>query len=155
MTPRWCAWDMVHHFAPTGRILEPFRGTGVFTSLLPGALWCEIAEGRDFYQWDQPVDWIISNPPYSQTRRCFAHARQLASHVVFLVPLRNIVSGYGFLWELQDTGGLREIRLYGTGARLGFPMGNAIGAVYWQRGYQGLMTWSDQNRECLEEDLSA
>lgn len=30
-TPDWVAHDMVDHFAPCGRILEPCRGAGAFT----------------------------------------------------------------------------------------------------------------------------
>jgi len=136
-TPEWCARDMVDHFKPTGRILEPFRGGGVFTDIMPTAEWCELDEGKDFFDWVAPVDWIISNPPYSKTRPCFMHARSLANDVVFLVPLRNIFSGHGFVVELHEAGGLKEIRCYGTGSRLGFPMGNAIGAIHWRKGYAG------------------
>ena len=142
-TPDWVAADMVQHFAPAGRILEPFRGHGVFTALLPHADWCEIDEGRDFFAWTEPVDWIISNPPYSLTRPCFKHAYTIAEHIVFLVPLRNVFSGYGFVKEIRAFGGMPEIRLYGTGGRLGFPMGNCVGAIYCRRGYTGPTTWTD------------
>ncbi len=150
MTPEWCARDMVEYFQPTGRILEPFRGEGVFCQILPSAAWCEIDEGRDFYEWVTPVDWIISNPPYSITRAVFAHARRLATNVVFLVPLRNIFSGYGFVRELRSQGGLPAIRLYGTGGRLGFPMGNCIGAIHWQLGYTGPTLLSDYHDSAKE-----
>jgi hypothetical protein len=141
-TPEWAARDMVAHFRPSGRVLEPFRGGGVFTSLLPDAEWCEIDEGRDFFAWSQPVDWIISNPPYSLTRDCFRHAYLLARDFVFLVPLRNIFSGFGFIREIHAFGGMPEIRLYGTGGTLGFPMGNAVGAIHCRRSYQGPTQWS-------------
>jgi hypothetical protein len=136
-TPEWCARDMVEHFKPAGRILEPFKGGGVFTTLLPQADWCEIEEGRDFFAWSEPVEWIISNPPYSKTRDCFRHGYRVAQNVVYLVPLRNVFSGHGFVVELHQTGGIAEIRCYGTGSKLGFPMGNAVGAIHWKRGYDG------------------
>lgn len=136
-TPEWCASDMVNHFRPEGRILEPFKGGGVFTDLIPHADWCEIDEGRDFFAWSDPVEWIISNPPYSKTRECFRHGYRIAANVVYLVPLRNVFSGHGFVVELHQTGGIVEIRCYGTGSRLGFPMGNAVGAIHWKRGYAG------------------
>lgn len=143
-TPEWCARDMVSHFNPTGKVLEPFRGNGVFTKLLPDALWCEIEKGRDFFLFNEPVDWIISNPPYSKTRECFRHSYKIAAHIVFLVPLRNVFSGYGFVREILEYGGIREIRLYGTGARLGFPMGNCIGAIHAERSYRGDTRWTNQ-----------
>ena len=68
-TPDWAAEDIVRHFCPTGHILEPFKGDGVFLRYLPSKVdWCEIEEGRDFFAWKDAVDWIISNPPYSITR---------------------------------------------------------------------------------------
>jgi hypothetical protein len=142
MTPKWVAKDMVSYFSPDGTILEPFKGSGVFTELMPSASWCEIDEGIDFFQWREPVDWIVTNPPYSKTRLCFNHATKLATNIVFLVPLRNIFSGYGFVCEIYRYGGIAAIRLYGTGGRVGFPMGNAVGAFHFQRGYTGPTTWS-------------
>jgi len=137
-TPAWCAEDMVRHFAPTGRILEPCKGEGVFLDYLPdGTEWCEITEGRDFFDWTEPVDWVISNPPYSLTRKWFRHSYEIADHLVYLIPLRNVFSGYGFVREIHEFGGIREIRTYGTGGKLGFPMGNAVGAMHVQRGYRG------------------
>lgn len=41
-TPDWCVKDMVNHFNPTGTILEPCKGLGAFTDVLPNADWCEI-----------------------------------------------------------------------------------------------------------------
>ncbi len=142
MTPKWVATDIVNYFSPRGNILEPFKGSGVFTDLMPSASWCEIDEGSDFFNWHSPVDWIVTNPPYSQTRQCFNHAARFAANIVFLVPLRNIFSGYGFVCEIYRYGGIVAIRLYGTGGRVGFPMGNAIGAMHFQRDYRGTTDWS-------------
>jgi hypothetical protein len=134
-TPDWCALDMVRHFEPSGRILEPCRGGGAFTRCLPMAEWCEITEGRDFFAWSYPVDWIITNPPYSLTREFLRHAMKVAANVVFLLPARNIFSGYGTVRECAGWGGICQIRWYGTGSLLDFPMGNAIAAIHWKRGH--------------------
>lgn len=139
MTPEWVAQDMVSHFSPSGVILEPAKGDGVFTNLLPSAKWCEIREGRDFFDWNQRVDWIISNPPFSLMRKFILHSFEVADNIVYLVPVWKIYLAYGTVRAAQAYGGVREIRWYGTGTRLDFPMGNGIGAVYWQRGYRGSM----------------
>lgn len=141
-TPEWCARDMVEHFRPSGRVLDPCRGLGAFTDHLPDAEWCEIIDGRDFFAWSEPVDWVISNPPYSLTRPWFKHSYRIARHLCYLVPLRNVFSGYGFVREIHAFGGIREIRVYGTGGRLGFPMGNAVGAMHIERGYGGPTSFS-------------
>lgn len=137
-TPDWCVVDMIEHFQPAGRLLDPCRGAGAFTDRLPeDTPWCEIADGRDFFDWHTPVDWVIGNPPYSLTRKWFQHSYTIADHLLYLVPLRNVFSGYGFIREIHDFGGIVEIRAYGTGGRLGFPMGNAVGAFHVARGHSG------------------
>ena len=138
LTPGWAAADMVDHFAPAGVVLDPCRGEGAFHDLLPtGSPSCEITDGSDFFGWHDHVDWVIGNPPYSLTRQWFRHSYTIAQHLCYLVPLRNVFSGYGFVREIHEFGGIREIRTYGTGGRLGFPMGNAVGAFHIERGFAG------------------
>ena len=36
MTPEYLAQDIINHFAPTGVILDPSRGTGAFYDNFPG-----------------------------------------------------------------------------------------------------------------------
>src|ERR1035437_4505300 len=87
-TPPLLARRLVRHFRPTGRILEPCKGAGNFLKHLPkSAAWCELKEGRDFFTWTQKVDWIITNPPWSQMRRFLQQAMSVADHVVFLISL--------------------------------------------------------------------
>lgn len=137
-TPDWVAKDMLDHFQPSGVILDPCRGKGAFHDLLPeGSPWCEITDDRDFFAWGDRVDWVIGNPPYSMTRAWFRHSYTIADNLLYLIPLRNLFSGYGFVREVYEFGGIAGMRVYGTGGRLGFPMGNAIGAMHVQRGYDG------------------
>ena len=49
-------------------VLDPSRGNGVFFNLFPEFVrkdWCEITEGRDFFECEDHFDWVIGNPPYS------------------------------------------------------------------------------------------
>jgi hypothetical protein len=151
-TPPHVARDMVRHFYPCGRILEPCRGDGAIYDLLPdGAQFCEIDEGLDFFDWSESVDWIITNPPYSKMRPFMVHAFGVAENIVLLIPVRNLVSGYGTVREAVTYGfGVKEIRWYGGGARLGFPMGNAIAAVHWRKRYAG-----DTRQSFFEDETEA
>ena len=143
ITPDWAAKDILNHFAPSGVVLDPCRGPGAFHRLLPeGSPWCEISEGVDFFEWTTPVDWVVGNPPYSLTRPWFKHSYGVADHLLYLVPCRNIFSGYGFVREIYGFGGFREIRFYGTGGRLGFPMGNAVAAFHVERQWRGPTTFT-------------
>lgn len=142
-TPDWAAKDMVEFFKPSGRVLEPCRGGGAIYQYLPaGSYWCEISEGIDFYAWNTPVDWIISNPPYSTFRDWLRHSFEIALNIVYLVPLKNFFSAYGFIEMVYRYGWVKHIRVYGTGSKLQFPMGNAVGAMYFKRGWYGNTSWS-------------
>lgn len=48
-------------------IYEPFKGEGSFYRNFPTNCithWSEIKEGIDYKSFEEPVDWIITNPPY-------------------------------------------------------------------------------------------
>ena len=49
------------------RVLEPFKGEGAFFNNFPCNTnndYCEIEEGLDFKDYDKPIDWVITNPPF-------------------------------------------------------------------------------------------
>ena len=137
MTPRDVALDVVHHFRPSGLILDPCRGSGAFADAMPGSDWCELAEGRDFYNWRKPVDWIISNPPYSIFADFLRHSFTVAEHIVYLIPVNKVFNSDRIMREIWTWGGVPEIYVVGGGAALDFPIGFCIGAVHFQRNYAG------------------
>jgi hypothetical protein len=141
-TPDWVARDMVEFFKPSGRILEPCKGEGAILKYMPSAEWCEIQEGRDFFQYTKKVDWIITNPPYSLVKEFLMHSFELSPNVVFLVPLHNFFRSASFMKTCRDFGWIKHIRIYGNGGKLGFPMGNPVGALYFVRSYVGDTSWS-------------
>jgi hypothetical protein len=130
---------IVQHFGPTGRILDPCRGGGAFWKHMPGAEWCEIREGVDFMAWTEPVDWIVSNPPYSIFLDWLKHSMSLAPDIVYLIPLFKVWQSEKVMRAIQEWGGLRETLIVGSGRKIGFPTGFSIGAVHFQRGWHGDM----------------
>lgn len=57
-------------------LLDPFKGRGAFYDNYPEKnkkFWCEIDEGVDFFDYKNPVHWVISNPPYSILNKVFDH----------------------------------------------------------------------------------
>jgi len=142
-TPPLLARDMVAHFQPQGVCLDPCAGDGVFYSLLPaGSDWCEIQRGRDFFAWLRPVDWIISNPPYSYLLAWLRHSFTVARDIVYIIPAHRVFSSSEFLDDLEAWGGIVHIRRYGTGSQWGFPFGHALAAVHYRAGYTGSTSWS-------------
>lgn len=50
-------------------LLDPFLGKGSFYNNYPEVNkkdWCEIEKNKDFFKYQNNVDWIISNPPFSK-----------------------------------------------------------------------------------------
>lgn len=137
-TPDWMAQLMVSYFMPSGRILEPCAGDGVFLKYLPkDTEWCEIEKGKDFFAWNEQVDWIIGNPPYSIFNNWLRHSFDVAKNIVYLIPLNKIFNDFGMLKDIHSFGGIVKVYAIGRGEKVNFPMGYAVGAVWFQRGYKG------------------
>jgi hypothetical protein len=46
---------------------DPFRNSGNYYNQFPTDKkeWCEILEGKDFFEFNKNINVIVSNPPYS------------------------------------------------------------------------------------------
>ncbi len=139
-TPVWLAQALVDYFKPTGRVLEPCRGSGRIFDLLPAnSDWCEIKSGRDFLVTDLgEFDWIITNPPWSQIRAFLRRSLIVASDVVFLMTVNHVWTK-ARLRDVEDAGfGLKTILLVPTPPE--FPQtGFQLGAVHLSRGWKGMV----------------
>ena len=59
-------------FKPTDSLYEPFHGDGNFYNLFPTEnvkFWSEIKQDKDFFDFEDNCDWVISNPPWSKITR--------------------------------------------------------------------------------------
>lgn len=65
--------DMAKHlislikFKKNDIVLEPCKGTGSFFNNFPEHTinkWCEINEDKDYFDFNERVDYVISNPPF-------------------------------------------------------------------------------------------
>lgn len=142
-TPVALARRLVAHFQPNGKVLEPCRGEGNIYRFLPsGSDWCEISQGRDFLSWDKRVDWIITNPPWSQIRPFLTHAMKVSDNVVFLLTINHVWTK-ARIRDIQDAGfAIKEICLCEMPKE--FPQsGFQLGAVHVARGWKGPIEFSD------------
>jgi len=140
MTREDIAIKIIKHFNPKGFILDPAMGSGAFYDNFPDKennLWCEIDKGRDFFNFNNYVDWIITNPPYSIYDKFLLKAFEVADNVVFLVPLAKAFKSQKIEKEIEKYGGLKEIVMLGGGGKIGFPFGFPCGCLYYKRGYKG------------------
>tara|TARA_Y100000310_G_scaffold345213_1_gene462749 strand:+ start:2533 stop:3039 length:507 start_codon:yes stop_codon:yes gene_type:complete len=145
-TDRKVAKAIISYYNPKGSILEPFRGDSAFFEQLPGApLWCEITEGRDFFDFTTSVDWIITNPPFSNLTDIMRHSFSIAEKTLFLIPTSKIYSSMPRMKLTKDMAGMKEHLFLGTGRDIGFDIGFPFSATLFERGYNGPTknTWYD------------
>ena len=137
-TPLKIAKMIVEHYHPIGKCLEPCRGEGAFFQFFPGQKdWCEIKEGKDFFNYHRKVNWIITNPPYSIYNDFLQHCFDLANNVVLLCPIAKAFKSLTIERLVAKYGGLKEIWLIGSGAACGFNFGFPTGCLYYKKGYAG------------------
>lgn len=132
------ARQIVEHFKPSGRILEPCKGDGAFLQWLPTAEYCEIVEGKDFFACNEKFDWIVGNPPYSILTEWIEHSFEISENIVYLVPIHKVLSVWGTLRAILNNGGFVEVLIFGAGNAIGFDFGYAVGAVHLRRGWSGV-----------------
>ena len=143
-TPEWCAEDIMTYFAPTGKILDPCRGLNkVFHNIMPeDADWCEIQEGKNFFDYQEKVDWIIGNPPYSIFHEWMEHSFEIADNIVYLVPTFKIFNALGLCRMYRQNGRIKHIRFYDTGKKIEWSRSRPIVAVWFQKNYLSYTSWS-------------
>lgn len=136
-TPDTLAKTICSLFDIDGKVLEPCKGEGAFMRHLPDDTdWCEIAEGRNFYDYKEQVDWIVTNPPYSDFDRFLDHSFMLAENVVLLVPIAKIMKSMGTIRKIYAYGGIVSCYFL-PASQAGFPFGFPCGVYYFKRDYKG------------------
>ena len=136
MTPPYVARLIVDYFVPSGKCLDPCSGNNAFYNALPNPKdWCEITKGRDFFDYTDKVDWIITNPPYSIYDKFLQHSFHIADNVVFFVLIAKAFKSLSIERMVIEYGGLKEIVIMGGGNKFGFAFGFPVGCLYYKRGY--------------------
>lgn len=138
-TPNKIAKQIINLFDLKGKVLDAFMGDGAFYNQYPNDVdkdWCEITKGRDFFKYQEKVDWIITNPPYSIFDEVLTHSFEIAKNIVYLVPLSKIVSSMGRIRKILDFGDIKEIYIL-SASKCGFPFGFPCCAVHFEKGFKG------------------
>jgi hypothetical protein len=141
MTPPKIAQKIINWLPikPTDIILDPAKGCGAFFYNFPNkerVYFCEIDDGKDFFNWTNNVDWIITNPPYSIFDAFLKHAFNVSKNVCFLLPLSKLVSSMGRIRKYAEYGGVPKILII-SASKCGFPFGFPCAAVWFKKGFKG------------------
>lgn len=128
--------DIVSFFPIKGKCLDPCKGDGVFLRYLPSSTeWCEIRQGRDFFDYSGRVDWIVGNPPYSIFFEFLNHSFNISNNVVYILPTNKVFQSFKIMDSIDNYGGIHTILVYGGGQRVGFPFGFSVGAFYFRKNF--------------------
>lgn len=142
MTPEPLAKALVEHFKPSGKGLEPCCGTGNILKYLPDADWCEIQQGKDFFDYNNNVDYTFTNPPWSQIRKFLLHSMEIADNIYFLITINHIWTKARLRDIKEAEFGIKEICIFDTPKE--FPQsGFQCGMVHLQKGYKGNIKFSN------------
>lgn len=129
-------------FPISGDVLEPCRGEGAFMKYLPkNSEWCEITEGKDFFDYNKKVDWIVTNPPYSVFDHFLDHSFELADNIVLLIPVAKVLKSMGTIRKVFDFGFVSCHFFPSSDA--GFPFGFPCGVFYFKKNYNGKTTFKE------------
>lgn len=136
MTPEDLAKKLVEHFNPQGFGLEPCKGTGNILKHLKNADWCEITEGKDFFEYNNKVDYIFTNPPWSQIRKFLKHSYEIADDIYMLFTINHLWTK-ARLRDMKDASfGIKEICTFSTPKS--FPTsGFQVGMIHFSKNYKG------------------
>jgi hypothetical protein len=94
------AKDIISHFQPSGYLLDPCKGDGAFYNNFPAdckKAYCEIDEGKDFFQFVEPVDYLFGNPPYKIFSKWMAHSMCIAR-----------INSHSWIWGGNTDGKITE-----------------------------------------------
>ena len=141
-TPTKLAEDIVKYFNPTGRVLEPCRGDGAFYNTGLFTDWCEIAEGKDFYEFNDSVDWIITNPPWSQITKFIEHSIKHSDNVVFLTGIYHMMTKKRLRLMKEAGLYLTEVILVDTPPNPWPQMGLQVGVTHWSKQPADTVKWT-------------
>jgi hypothetical protein len=145
-TPDRLACRIVEYFAPqiskAAKILEPCAGQGAFLRALSSMGYvnvkaCEILEDSDFFKFDEKVDWVITNPPWSKTRDFLRHSYEISKNVVFLITLNHVLCLRARLRDMRESSfNVKELFAVDT-PPLPWPQsGFQLGVVHIQKDYE-------------------
>tara|TARA_B110000008_G_scaffold89679_1_gene91830 strand:- start:3153 stop:3653 length:501 start_codon:yes stop_codon:yes gene_type:complete len=87
--------DMISPAYKTSIWYDPFKNSGSYYNQYPteNKKWSEILQGKDFFEFDEEVDVIASNPPYSMIDKVLEKSVALKPMVIsYLLGINNLTA---------------------------------------------------------------
>ena len=74
---------------------DPFKNNASYYNQFPNEnkLWSEILDGKDFFEFNENIDIICSNPPYSLMDKVLKKSIELNPHTIsYLIGINNLTT---------------------------------------------------------------
>lgn len=126
------------YFSSLDTFLEPCMWEGSFYNNLPkNKDWCEITKWKDFFEYNNKIDWIITNPPYSIYEEFLDHCFEVSNNVAFIIPLAKPFSSLWRINKLKNYWWITKIWVFPYSAsKAGFPFWFPLSLVWYQKWYK-------------------
>lgn len=106
-TPLWCLENLEVDWSKFSSIHEPCKGDGRLYNWFKNqnlkVSYSEINEGLDFFDWDEKVDLILTNPPFSIAQEFIDHSLDRANTVFMLLRLNYLGSIKRYDWWVKNS----------------------------------------------------
>lgn len=125
-------------------VLDPSRGGGIFYNNLPNCKksYCEISENKDFFKWNEKVDLVIGNPPFSLWTKWLEHTVSITDKFCYIFGALNLSDSR--MRKILDSGyGITKIHLFSVDWWFSQSF-----IVLFEKGKPSIMTVSPQRILC-------
>lgn len=107
-TPPWCYENLDIDWSLFDKAHEPCRGDGRIQFFLEEeqgvpCSYSEITEDKDFFEWTEGTDLILSNPPFSIAQEFIDHALAHSSTCIMLLRINFLGSIGRHAWWKENT----------------------------------------------------
>lgn len=152
MTPVFLSKKIIDHYLKSIdcsnlSILDPAKGKGAFYDNYPNSFkykyWCELEYKKDFFKFNNKVDWIITNPPWSKMREFLIHGMKVSDNIVYLSIFNHFTTKARFADLKKYNFGLKEALLLET-PKTNWPQsGFQLVAMHIEKDYKGPLFFSN------------
>ena len=105
-TPMWCYENLDIDWSKFKTAHEPCAGDGRILNWINSkgidCSYSEITEGKDFFDWDNNVDLIFTNPPFSLAKEFVSHSLTRAKTVFMLMRINFLGSKNRYEWWKEN-----------------------------------------------------
>ena len=145
-TPKPVALKMISmcNITPEMTVLDCSRGGGVFYDNLPPCKkdWCEITDGKDFFEYNERVDLIISNPPYSLWNKWLQKTMELTDRFCYVMGNFNMTDSR--IRDIHNKGfGITQLHL----VKIDWWFGSTY-LVVFEKGKPSIITVESERIKC-------